>query len=75
MTRTLVPAGLAGTGQSIYAFGSGCLAAVFTLLSGILYVGLEERHFFRWPFCLSSHCRLRGFILLTSGIVMWSFPE
>ena len=37
MMRTLVPAGLAGTGQSIYAFGSGCLTAVLTLLSGILY--------------------------------------
>ena len=37
MMQTLVPAGLAGTGQSIYAFGSGCLTAVLTLLSGILY--------------------------------------
>jgi MFS transporter, PPP family, 3-phenylpropionic acid transporter len=37
MMRTLVPAGLAGTGQSIYAFGSGCLTAVLTFLSGILY--------------------------------------
>ena len=35
--KTLVPAGLAGTGQSIYAFGSGCLTALLTLLSGILY--------------------------------------
>ena len=37
MMQTLVPARLAGTGQSIYAFGSGCLTAVLTLLSGILY--------------------------------------
>ena len=37
MMQTLVPAGLAGTGQSIYAFGSGCSTAVLTLLSGILY--------------------------------------
>jgi len=37
MMQTLVPVGLAGTGQSIYAFGSGCLTAVLTLLSGILY--------------------------------------
>jgi MFS transporter, PPP family, 3-phenylpropionic acid transporter len=35
--KTLVPASLAGTGQSIYAFGSGCLTALLTLLSGILY--------------------------------------
>ena len=37
MMQTLVPVGLAGTGQSIYAFGSGCLTAVLTFLSGILY--------------------------------------
>jgi MFS transporter, PPP family, 3-phenylpropionic acid transporter len=37
MMQTLVPARLAGTGQSIYAFGSGCVTAVLTLLSGILY--------------------------------------
>ena len=37
MMQTLVPARLAGTAQSIYAFGSGCLTAVLTLLSGILY--------------------------------------
>ena len=37
MMQTLVPVGLAGTGQSIYAFGSGYLTAVLTLLSGILY--------------------------------------
>ena len=37
MMQTLIPAGLAGTGQSIYAFGSGCLTAVLTLLSGMLY--------------------------------------
>jgi PPP family 3-phenylpropionic acid transporter len=37
MMQTLVPARLAGTGQSIYAFGSGCLTAVLTLISGILY--------------------------------------
>jgi PPP family 3-phenylpropionic acid transporter len=37
MMQTLVPARLAGTGQSIYAFGSGCLTAVLTLLSGTLY--------------------------------------
>jgi MFS transporter, PPP family, 3-phenylpropionic acid transporter len=37
MLQTLVPAGLAGTGQSVYAFGSGSLTAVLTLLSGILY--------------------------------------
>ena len=41
MMQTLVPAGLAGTGQSIYAFGSGCLTAVLTLLSGILYAKFE----------------------------------
>jgi PPP family 3-phenylpropionic acid transporter len=35
--QTLVPVDLAGTGQSIYAFGSGCLTVVLTLLSGILY--------------------------------------
>jgi PPP family 3-phenylpropionic acid transporter len=35
--KTLIPASLAGTGQSIYAFGSGCLTALLTLLSGILY--------------------------------------
>ena len=32
MMRTLVPAGLAGTGQSIYAFGSGCLNCSTDLL-------------------------------------------
>ena len=37
MMQALVPPGLAGTGQSIYAFGSGCSTAVLTLLSGILY--------------------------------------
>jgi PPP family 3-phenylpropionic acid transporter len=37
MMQTLVPTRLAGTAQSIYAFGSGCLTAVLTLLSGILY--------------------------------------
>jgi MFS transporter, PPP family, 3-phenylpropionic acid transporter len=37
MMQALVPPRLAGTGQSIYAFGSGCLTAVLTLLSGILY--------------------------------------
>jgi PPP family 3-phenylpropionic acid transporter len=37
MMQTLVPARLAGTGESIYAFSSGCLTAVLTLLSGILY--------------------------------------
>jgi PPP family 3-phenylpropionic acid transporter len=37
MMQTLVPARLAGTGQSIYAFGPGCLTAVLTLISGILY--------------------------------------
>ena len=37
MMQALVPARLAATGQSIYAFGSGCLTAVLTLLSGILY--------------------------------------
>jgi PPP family 3-phenylpropionic acid transporter len=36
MMQALVPARLAATGQSIYAFGSGCLTAVLTLLSGIL---------------------------------------
>jgi PPP family 3-phenylpropionic acid transporter len=35
--QTLVPARLAGTGQSIYAFGSGCLTAVLTLIAGIFY--------------------------------------
>ena len=37
MMQTLVPAGLAATGQSIQAFGSGCVTAVLTLLSGTLY--------------------------------------
>ena len=37
MMQTLVPTGLAGTAQSIYAFGSACLTAMLTLLSGILY--------------------------------------
>jgi MFS transporter, PPP family, 3-phenylpropionic acid transporter len=37
MMQELVPPRLAGTGQSIYAFGSGCLTAVLTLLSGIIY--------------------------------------
>jgi len=37
LMQTLVPARLAGTGQSIYAFGSGCVTAILTLLSGILY--------------------------------------
>jgi MFS transporter, PPP family, 3-phenylpropionic acid transporter len=45
MMQTLVPAGLAGTGQSIYAFGSGCLTAVLTLLSGILYAKFEGAAF------------------------------
>jgi MFS transporter, PPP family, 3-phenylpropionic acid transporter len=37
LMQTLIPARLAGTGQSIYGFGSGCVTAVLTLLSGILY--------------------------------------
>ena len=37
MMQALVPPRLAGTGQSIYAFGSGCSTAVLTMLSGILY--------------------------------------
>jgi PPP family 3-phenylpropionic acid transporter len=37
MMQKLVRPDLAGTGQSIYAFGSGCLTAVLTLFSGILY--------------------------------------
>jgi PPP family 3-phenylpropionic acid transporter len=37
MMQMLVPARLAATGQSIYAFGAGCSTAVLTLLSGILY--------------------------------------
>ena len=45
MMQTLVPARLAGTGQSIYAFGSGCLTAVLTLLSGILYAKFEGAAF------------------------------
>jgi PPP family 3-phenylpropionic acid transporter len=45
MMQTLIPAGLAGTGQSIYAFGSGCLTAVLTLLSGILYAKFGGRAF------------------------------
>ena len=36
MMQTLVPTRLAATGQSIYAFGSGCMTAVLTLLSGTL---------------------------------------
>jgi PPP family 3-phenylpropionic acid transporter len=46
MMQTLVPARLAGTGQSIYAFGSGCVTAVLTLLSGILYGKLGGATFF-----------------------------
>ena len=46
MMRTLVPTGLAGTGQAIYAFGPGCLTAVLTLLSGILYAKFEGADFF-----------------------------
>jgi PPP family 3-phenylpropionic acid transporter len=46
MMQTLVPARLAGTGQSIYAFGSGCVTAVLTLLSGILYGKLGGAAFF-----------------------------
>jgi MFS transporter, PPP family, 3-phenylpropionic acid transporter len=45
MMQTLVPAGLAGTGQSIYAFASGCLTAVLTLLSGIVYAKFEGAAF------------------------------
>ena len=45
MMQTLVPARLAGTGQSIYAFGSGCLTAVLTLLSGMLYAKFEGAAF------------------------------
>jgi PPP family 3-phenylpropionic acid transporter len=37
MMQALVPPRLAGTGQSMYAFGSGCSTAVLTMLSGILY--------------------------------------
>jgi PPP family 3-phenylpropionic acid transporter len=37
LMQTLIPARLAGTGQSIYGFGSGCVTALLTLLSGILY--------------------------------------
>jgi hypothetical protein len=33
MMQMLVPARLAATGQSIYAFGAGCSTAVLTLLS------------------------------------------
>ena len=46
MMQTLVPARLAGTGQSIYAFGSGCVTAVLTLLSGFLYGKLGGAAFF-----------------------------
>ena len=46
MMRTLVPASLAGTGQSIYAFGSGCLTAALTLVSGILYAKFGGAAFF-----------------------------
>ena len=46
MMQALVPVRLAGTGQSIYAFGSGCLTAVLTLLSGILYARLGGAAFF-----------------------------
>ena len=37
MMQALVPTRLAATGQSTYAFGSGCLTALLTMLSGILY--------------------------------------
>jgi len=35
--QMLVPARLAATGQSVYAFGAGCSTAALTLLSGTLY--------------------------------------
>ena len=35
--QMLVPARLAATGQSVYAFGAGCSIAALTLLSGTLY--------------------------------------
>jgi hypothetical protein len=34
---------------------------------------LEERPFFRWPFYVPSHSRLRGLVSLTSGIVLSAF--
>jgi PPP family 3-phenylpropionic acid transporter len=45
MMQMLVPARLAATGQSIYAFGAGCSIAVLTLLSGILYAKFGEMAF------------------------------
>jgi PPP family 3-phenylpropionic acid transporter len=46
MMATLVPAGTAGTAQSIYAFGSGLATAALTLLSGILYARFGAVAFF-----------------------------
>jgi PPP family 3-phenylpropionic acid transporter len=37
LMQTLIPARMAGTGQSIYGLGTSCLTVVLTLLSGILY--------------------------------------
>jgi PPP family 3-phenylpropionic acid transporter len=45
MMQALVPPRLAGTGQSIYAFGSGCSTAVLTMLSGILYANFGGASF------------------------------
>ncbi len=46
MMRTLVPAGLAATAQSIYAFGSGSATAALTLFSGTLYASYGGAAFF-----------------------------
>jgi PPP family 3-phenylpropionic acid transporter len=45
MMQALVPPRLAGTGQSMYAFGSGCSTAVLTMLSGILYANFGGASF------------------------------
>ena len=67
MMRTLVPTGLAGTGQAIYAFGPGCLTAVLTLLSGILYAKFEGAAFFAMAILCAVALPLGGLVSPTSG--------
>ncbi|WP_439400388.1 hypothetical protein ACRQ5Q_43395 (plasmid) [Bradyrhizobium sp. PMVTL-01] len=46
MMGTLVAASVAATAQALYAFGSGLLTAVLTLLSGALYASYAGAAFF-----------------------------
>jgi MFS transporter, PPP family, 3-phenylpropionic acid transporter len=46
MMGTLVPAGLAGTAQAFYAFGSGLVTAALTSSSGVLYANYGGAAFF-----------------------------